>query len=588
MRPGFLLVTVGTCFLLTLSGVPLGATVSAPKGLMALSGIFAHNDVSPGGAAQSSPSGLLPTQVRHAYGFDQLPCYAQSSCGFGQVIAIVDAYDDPNIASDLSTFSTQFGLPACTVSNGCFAKLTPEGQPGQPPPGSNWALEEALDVQWVHAIAPNAKIILVESYDNSVSEMLGAVDFAAAQPGVHQVSNSWGAPEFWNESSYDSHFQISGVSFFASSGDYGYEDIEWPAVSSYVIGVGGTTLNVNSQGSVQSEVGWIGSSGGLSQYVSEPTFQSGFQSKGMRGVPDVSYDADPATGVPVYDSFTYGGWVQVGGDSVGSPQWAAMMAIVNSERGTPISLNAGTLDATIYGAAAGGSYASDFRDITTGYSSDVPTTCYPMCYARVGYDFVTGLGSPLANNLVPFLVATPPGTIPSPYVTFSETGLPIAAPWNVAIQGGSTSSGAGTSIVIYGITANSISYSITGPSCGSECQYYVSPSSGTINPVVTTTVPVTFTLQYYLTMNQINNGKGLCGIQFPVSGWVNGGGPVTLTARYPNLCTWQGWAGSGHGSYTGLGTVTRFGAGYQATQTITMIGPINETGTFYCINNCSD
>ena len=136
-----------------------------------------------------SPTGLLPTQILHAYGFDKLSCYGTASCGAGQTIAIVDAYDAPNIASDLNTYDTQFGLPACTTANGCFTKATPQGLPSG---NTGWALEESLDVEWAHTVAPGAKIILVESNNNLISSLLGAVDYAVSQPNVHQVSMSWG------------------------------------------------------------------------------------------------------------------------------------------------------------------------------------------------------------------------------------------------------------------------------------------------------------------------------------------------------------------------------------------------------------
>src|SRR5437867_10382792 len=137
-----------------------------------------------------SPVGFSPVQIGHAYGFDLLSCYGTSSCGTGQTIAIVDAFDDPNIESDLATFSAQYGLPSCTTANGCFTKATPQGLPN---PNTNWALEESLDVEWAHTMAPGAKIILVEAQDALLPSLLSAVDYAASQPNVNQVSMSWAA-----------------------------------------------------------------------------------------------------------------------------------------------------------------------------------------------------------------------------------------------------------------------------------------------------------------------------------------------------------------------------------------------------------
>ena len=229
----------------------------------------AHSPIHVRGAARAYPTGIFPSPVRHAYGFDQLSCSFTSStwpdpnlCGSGQTIAIVDAYDDPAIAGDLATFSTQFGLPPCTTTNGCFVKAKPQGNPGF---SQGWALEISLDVEWTHAIAPGARILLVEAKTNSFSNLLGAVDYAARQSGVHQVSLSWGGSEFSSEATYDNHFQVAGVSFFASSGDSG-NGVIWPSVSPYVMGVGGTTLNVDSSGNVLSEMAWSGSGGGISRY----------------------------------------------------------------------------------------------------------------------------------------------------------------------------------------------------------------------------------------------------------------------------------------------------------------------------------
>lgn len=352
-------------------------------------------------AATVSPTGLLPSQIRHAYSFDQLTCSYTGTfgntnlCGYGQTIAIVDAYDDPNISKDLATFSSQFGLPDCTSTNGCFVKATPQGKPRS---DSGWALEESLDVQWAHAMAPGAKIILVEAKSASFSNLLNAVDYAASK-GASQVSMSWGGSEFSSESNYDYHFNKNNVSFFASSGDSGSGTI-YPAVSPYVVAVGGTTLNVDSLGNVSSETAWSGSGGGPSLYESEQSYQTnyGITSNGKRAVPDVSYNADPNTGVPVYDSFGYQGskgWFQVGGTSAGAPQWAALSAIVNNVRTTPMSSTSYGTETLLYGAATGTDYANDFRDIMSGNNGGFS--------AGTGYDFVTGVGSPLSNSLLSYI-----------------------------------------------------------------------------------------------------------------------------------------------------------------------------------------
>ncbi len=352
--------------------------------------------------AAASPTGITPAQIRHAYGFDKLTCSytgtfgSSNLCGYGQTIAIIDAYDDPNAQKDLTTFSTKFGLPACTNLNGCFTKVMSNG-PTKSDHG--WALEESLDVQWAHAIAPGAKIILVESKSANFPDLMNAVDYAVGK-GANQVSMSWGGSEFSSELSYDSHFNKNNISFFASSGDSGNGTM-YPAVSPYVIAVGGTTLNVDNLGNVSSETGWSGSGGGTSIYEAEQLYQInyGILSDNKRAIPDVSYDGDPSTGVPVYDSLGYQGtkgWFQVGGTSAGAPQWAALSAIVNSQRSSPMSSISYGTNTLVYGGATGINYPSDFRDIVSGSNGGF--------VAGTGYDLVTGVGSPLSNGLVSYML----------------------------------------------------------------------------------------------------------------------------------------------------------------------------------------
>ncbi len=358
-------------------------------------------------AALTSPAGLSPRQVWRAYGFDKLNCDLKGHpwgdhhlCGYGQVIAIVDAYDNPNVEADLVVFSKQFGLPACSAANGCFLKATPQGMPQA---DEGWGLEIALDVEWAHAVAPGARILLVEARTSGLGDILGAIEYAVKQPGVHQVSMSWGAGEFPFVTAFDTYFQANGVSFFASSGDWG-NGVIWPAVSPYVVGVGGTSLKVDSSGNVLSETAWSGSGGGISSYVIQPPYQAnyGVPSNGKRGAPDVSYNADPASGFPIYDSFGFAGmkgWFQVGGTSAGAPQWAALMAIVNSRRASALSSASYGTGNSLYGAATGTYLSLNFRNIASGNNG----ACGSLCTAGAGYDFVTGLGSPLANNLIKYL-----------------------------------------------------------------------------------------------------------------------------------------------------------------------------------------
>src|SRR5580692_8476671 len=254
------------------------------------------------GASLSTPpsTAFTPSQIRHAYGFDLV-----TNQGAGQTIALVDAYDDANAANDLSVFSKQFNLPACTTANGCFRQLYSSGR--KPAANANWAVEISLDIEWAHAIAPQAKILLVEAPSNNLSDLLSGVDFAVRN-GASVVSMSWTSAELSTERNLDNHFVSTGVTFLAASGDSG-AGVNYPAASPDVISVGGTSLTLNAQQNYQSEAAWSGSGGGVSAYENEPVFQEQFgvpnDPAGYRVVPDVSLDANPGTGFAVYNSIPY-------------------------------------------------------------------------------------------------------------------------------------------------------------------------------------------------------------------------------------------------------------------------------------------
>ena len=318
--------------------------------------------------ASTSPTGLSPAIIQSAYNFP-----TSSTAGAGMTIAIVDAYNDPTAASDLAVFSSQYGLPACTTANGCFKKVNQTGGGSYPRTDSGWALEISLDIEWAHAIAPGAHILLVEAKTNSFANLLAAEDYARAH--AQYVSNSWGGSEFSGETSYDSHFSQSGVSFFVSAGDAGLP-AEYPSASRNVISVGGTTLHFSGS-TFTSETGWSSGGGGCSAYETATSAQSSFSGYGqvscggMRATPDVSLDADPASGVSVYDSTTYqgqSGWWTVGGTSASSPMWAARAA------------DSGKVVNSAY------VYASNitYRDITSG-NNGAP--------CLVGFDLCSGRGS---------------------------------------------------------------------------------------------------------------------------------------------------------------------------------------------------
>jgi subtilase family serine protease len=339
----------------------------------------------------SKPSGYTPDQIRHAYGFDQI-----ANQGDGQIIGIVDAYDDAALESDLGVFSSTFSLPACTKANGCLTVVYAAG--AKPPSNVSWSDETSLDVEWAHAIAPNAKILLVEAANGSLGSLLQAVP-VAANLGAKVVSMSWGSSsEFSTETTVDQAVFIhASITYVAASGDSGNNLFGYPAASPKVVAAGGTTLKLDTNGDVVSETAWSGSGGGVSKYFAEPSYQNASQSTGFRGVPDVAYDSNPNTGVPVYDSED-GKWFVVGGTSAASPQWAALTAIANSIRA---GHGKGPIGSKFLNVIY--SDVSAFSDITSGTNG----TCGAVCTARAGYDFVTGLGSPKAELVITALTSAP-------------------------------------------------------------------------------------------------------------------------------------------------------------------------------------
>lgn len=294
--------------------------------------------------------------------------------GGAKMIAIVDAFDAPNAASDLAAFSTQFGLPAANFQKVYASGTKPFYDPG-------WEVEESLDVQWAHAMAPGAKIVLVEAKSNSFTDLLAAEDVASKMvnaAGGGEVSNSWGGSEFSGETSLDSHFVKANVVFFASSGDS--PGTIWPGTSPNVVSAGGTTTRRNpSTGNFMSEVPWDSAGGGVSALEARPSYQNGITIVGnFRGVPDLSFDSNPITGVWVLVS-DQGGWFIVGGTSVASPSLAG---IINSAGSFAASTNAELT--TIYANMAN---TADFRGIATGYCGP-----YAGYSGTSGWDFCTGVG----------------------------------------------------------------------------------------------------------------------------------------------------------------------------------------------------
>jgi len=305
--------------------------------------------------------------------------------GGSRAIAIVDACNYPTALGDLDTFSNQFGLvtPNLTV---VYADGTPNCSSSDT---AGWQLEASLDLQWAHAMAPNAELYLVLAKNDSTTELLKAVDLASsyvAKAGGGQVSMSWGGSEFSGESSYDTHFQTAKVVYLASAGDS--PGTSWPSTSPYVVAVGGTSINRNSStGAFLKESVWSDTGGGPSLYYSRPSYQNVVAKVGNhRGVPDVASAADPNSGAWVYNSSAYGekGWWIVGGTSWSSPTFAG---IINAAGHFAASWTAELT--TIYGNLG----TDDFREITNGFCG--PKGGY---LAAVGWDFCSGVGSNLGYS----------------------------------------------------------------------------------------------------------------------------------------------------------------------------------------------
>jgi subtilase family serine protease len=387
-----------------------------------LAAMDAYPLVVPLAGAASAP--YTPAQIRQAYGFNRIAfTNGVTGDGSGQTIAIVDAYNDPNIGNDLHQFDQQFGLPDPNLN---VTQQLINGQPPPVDPTGGWEMEQALDVEWAHAMAPGANILLIQTNNSSDANLLWGARYAASQPGVSVVSMSFGWPQSASESSLDHTFTTpaghAGVTFVAASGDNG--TLVYPAASPNVIAVGGTSLTLDSSGNYLGETAWNGSGGGLSPYESEPNYQWSAQGTGKRSGPDVAYAAAPNSAYLVYDSFdTPSPWLAVSGTSAGAPQWAALIAIADQGRAVR---GLGTLNGAsqtlpmLYGMPA-----TDFHDITSGGNS--------TSAASPGYDSVTGRGTPYADRIVAALaqepyVPPPPAQPSGPQPSAPQPSEPAAGP----------------------------------------------------------------------------------------------------------------------------------------------------------------
>ena len=422
---------------------------------------------------------FTPTSMQNSYNVSKL--YAAGHEGQGVTVAIIDSFGDPNIESDLNVFDTAMGLPhmcgetgvACTSGAPTFQHEYWDGKTivKAPPPGSNgtgtqarnaWALETALDVEWVHSIAPGANILNVTTNPaetlgvQGFPQMMDAEQFIVDNHLASVISQSFAAAEETFHSTQSllnlRHAFVSaaadGVTVLGSSGDGGtanstftpvknpgifpYPTVEWPASDPLVTGVGGTYLctdpvtgtsvdttdpPANCQNQSNREIGWIDSGGGFSHVFAKPGYQDTLPAGStpigsMRGVPDVGYQASSRTGVLVYETAPgstglacpsgdpcSAGWYVVGGTSSSCPQWAALVAIADQIAGHGLGL----INPKLYSLASSANYGSYFYDVTTGNNQADPSV--PGYPATTGWDPVTGLGTPNAANLVPALAS---------------------------------------------------------------------------------------------------------------------------------------------------------------------------------------
>jgi subtilase family serine protease len=316
--------------------------------------------------------GYGPADIASAYELDQ-------TLGAGQTIAIVDAYDNPNVERDLAAYRAAWGLSACTTANGCFRKVNQRGGSTPPRGDPGWGVEIALDVQAVSASCPNCKILLVEA-DSASFKSLGKAVNAAVKLGADVVSNSYGGDEFNGMLDFAaSYYTHPGVAQVAASGDFGFGPPSFPATWRNVIAIGGTSLRSSVTG--WKESAWWGAGSGCSGWIAKPSWQHDTHCP-TRVIADVSAVADPETGFAVYDTYglgRYNGWIVVGGTSLSAPLLAGMIGLA----GNPSSLDSARY---LY------RHPDGLLDVVGG-SNGYCGHDY-LCTAKVGYDGPTGLGSP--------------------------------------------------------------------------------------------------------------------------------------------------------------------------------------------------
>lgn len=330
---------------------------------------------------------FTPNTLRSAYNF---PSWAT---GEGQTIAIITAYGNPNLLANVKVYNQRFNLPDLDIEI-----VFPQGTP--PYTSNIWALETTLDVELVHALAPKARILLVIAKTSDPKDLHNAISFAIDKKCTI-ISMGWGSAESEEQLEVDDLFNVPGVAFIASAGDFitmSYHGAMYPSSSPYVLAVGGTSLILNNRGyRFQEEMCWTNSNGGISKYEPRPYWQS-MRSYGVpytdnRTVPDVAFLGDTFPGVSVYADIPNSpssGWVNVGGTSVGASCWAAIFASLPSSNNKFYDYHS-----KLYSLAGGDCYTNPyhaFNDIIKGNNGFFPAT--------KGYDCITGLGSPNVKNIL--------------------------------------------------------------------------------------------------------------------------------------------------------------------------------------------
>lgn len=420
-------------------------------------------------SAAARVPGLSPSSLRSAYGL----ALAAARKGRGETVAIVDAYRDPDAARNLASYRRHFGLGSCPTSSGCLRIVNQDGRSGPlPKKNANWAVEESLDLDMVSAICPRCRLLLVEARSSSTGSM-GTAEKAAAR-GARFVSNSWSGPEFAGQWADNHYFNHPGDAIVFAAGDSGYGTV-YPAALQYVTSVGGTTLRRASSGSRHwTETAWGstdpaatgGTGSGCSPLTAKPSWQRKPVDIGPDGCPnrtenDVAADANPATGVAIYDSYRTGGtWAQIGGTSAATPIIAAVYALAGdpARRSYPASY--------VY------QHPARFHDVKSGVNGVCPAARSYLCHAEVGYDGPTGVGTPSGSYGF-----SRHGTDP---VTLVDPGAKTAT------------AGAALSVQITGLdtrsAARSLTYTAAGLPAGLSVRRVAGSTSGTVTGTVSAAI----------------------------------------------------------------------------------------------------